>query len=85
MLINLWDTSVACRVSGCRFHSHYLTNSSINIENRIQCKQGDAARHVSTKNTQLHLILHFYFSPQPAHFQRLVVKLHPHNFFFSCS
>ena len=43
---------VACRVSGCRLHSNYLTNSSINIENRIQCKQGDAARHISTKDTK---------------------------------
>ena len=47
----------------------------------MQRERGDVARHVSTKNTQLHLILHFYFSPLPAHFQRLIVKLHLHNFF----
>ena len=51
-----------------------------NFGNSKQRERGDAARHVSTKNTQLHLILHFHLSPQPAHFQRLVVKLHPHNF-----
>ena len=47
----------------------------------MQRERGDAARHVSTKNTQLHLILHSHLSPQHAHFQCLNVKLHPHNFF----
>ena len=52
-----------------------------NLGNSKQRERGDAARHVSTKNTQLHLILHSHLSPQHAHFQYLNVKLHPHNFF----
>ena len=47
----------------------------------MQRERGDAARHVSTKNTQLHLILHSHLSPQPVHSQRLTVKLHSHNYF----
>ena len=52
-----------------------------NLGNSKQRERGDAARHVSTKNAQLHLILHSHLSPQPIHFQHIIVKLHSHNFF----
>ena len=87
MLINLWDTSVACRVSGHSFHSIHLINNRIGIwetEDGKTCKWGDAARHVST--TGIHDNwpgIHSLLSPEVAYFQLLTVKLHPENCFLT--
>ena len=47
----------------------------------MQRERGDAARHVSTKRTHLRVRIRAYVSPQPIHFQHIIVKLHSHNFF----